>query len=113
MDRFFDLESKLEEGFQYIAELQRSLDGRLHDQRAFLTYNLTSFKTDIDGKIKRQQKNLQVLYSLIAKGGANACNCVNCAIASREAEMGAQRGRLSRAQEERGSRIRFSLHCMY
>ncbi|XP_063047143.1 multimerin-2a [Engraulis encrasicolus] len=59
MSRYEYLESKLEEGFQYIAELQRSLDGRLHDQRAFLTYNLTSFKTDIDGKIKRQQKNLQ------------------------------------------------------
>lgn len=58
--RYEFLEGKLEESFQQIAELQRQLEDRLHYHQAMLHYNLTSFKTDIDGKIKRQQKNLQV-----------------------------------------------------
>ncbi|XP_062375641.1 multimerin-2a [Sardina pilchardus] len=58
--RYEFLEGKLEESFQQIIELQRQLDDRLHSQHTMLLYNLTIFKTDIDSKIKRQQKNLQL-----------------------------------------------------
>ncbi|KAG5266625.1 hypothetical protein AALO_G00234320 [Alosa alosa] len=58
--RYEFLEGKLEESFQQIEELQRQLDERLHSQHAMLHYNLTIFKTDVDAKVKRQQKNLQL-----------------------------------------------------
>lgn len=58
--RYEFLESKLEESFQQIVELQRQLDERLQSQHAMLHHNLTSFKADIDAKLKRQQRNLQV-----------------------------------------------------
>ncbi|XP_033956732.1 multimerin-2a isoform X2 [Pseudochaenichthys georgianus] len=58
------LEAKLED---HIREVQRQLEDqrshmehRLHSQHAMLHYNLTKFKTDIDVKLKRNQKMLQV-----------------------------------------------------
>lgn len=61
------LDAKLEEVFQHIREVRRQMESqrtdtqdRLHSQHAMLHYNLTSFKTDIDMKLKRHQKMLQV-----------------------------------------------------
>ncbi|XP_038816387.1 multimerin-2-like isoform X1 [Salvelinus namaycush] len=61
------LEAKLEQGFQDTKEVRRELErqraemaDRLHSQHAMLHYNITNFKTDIDGKIKRNHKMLQV-----------------------------------------------------
>ncbi|XP_070833910.1 multimerin-2a isoform X1 [Chaetodon trifascialis] len=61
------LDSKLDEVFQHIREVQRQMENqrtdmesRLHSQHAMLHYNLTIFKTDIDMKLKRHQKMLQV-----------------------------------------------------
>lgn len=36
------------------------LESSLHSQHAMLHYNLTTFKTDVDMKLKRHQKMLQV-----------------------------------------------------
>ncbi|GLD62633.1 multimerin-2 [Lates japonicus] len=59
--------AKLDEVFQHIKEVQRQMESqrtdmedRLHSLHAMLHYNLTSFKTDIDMKLKRHQKMLQV-----------------------------------------------------
>ncbi len=61
------LDAKLEEVFQHIREVRRQMEiqrtdmeDRLHSQHAMLHYNLTSFKTEIDMKLKRHQKMLQV-----------------------------------------------------
>ncbi|KAK2824706.1 hypothetical protein Q5P01_021881 [Channa striata] len=61
------LDGKLDEVFQQIMAVQRQaesqrtdLENRLHSQHAMLHYNLTSFKTDIDMKLKRHQKMLQI-----------------------------------------------------
>ncbi|TKS85892.1 Multimerin-2 [Collichthys lucidus] len=61
------LDAKLDEAFQHVREVQRQMEiqrmdmeSKLHSQHAMLHYNLTSFKTDIDMKLKRQQKMLQV-----------------------------------------------------
>lgn len=61
------LDAKLEEVFQHVREVRRQMESqrtdvenRLHSQHAMLHYNLTSFKTDIDMKLKRHQKMLQV-----------------------------------------------------
>nr|XP_019966271.1 PREDICTED: multimerin-2-like [Paralichthys olivaceus] len=61
------LEAKLEEVFEHIRDVRAQMHGqrmdlenRLHSQHAMLHYNLTSFKTDIDMKLKRHQKTLQV-----------------------------------------------------
>ncbi|KAK9541304.1 hypothetical protein VZT92_001359 [Zoarces viviparus] len=61
------LDAKLDEAFQHVREVRRQLESqrtdmeiRLHSQHAMLHYNLTSFKTDIDMKLKRHQKMLQV-----------------------------------------------------
>ncbi|XP_035857790.1 multimerin-2 isoform X3 [Sander lucioperca] len=61
------LDARLEEAFEHVREVQRELESqrrdmeiRLHSQHAMLHYNLTSFKTDIDMKLKRHQKMLQV-----------------------------------------------------
>lgn len=66
------LEAKLEQSFQDTKEVRRELErqraemaDRLHSQHAMLHYNITNFKTDIDGKIKRNHKMLQVSESLI------------------------------------------------
>uniref|UniRef100_A0A667YTY5 Multimerin 2a n=1 Tax=Myripristis murdjan TaxID=586833 RepID=A0A667YTY5_9TELE len=60
-------DAKLDETFQHIEEVRRQLEShradmedRLHSQHAMLHYNLTSFKTDVDMKLKRSQKMLQV-----------------------------------------------------
>ncbi|KAM4607663.1 multimerin-2a [Polymixia lowei] len=59
-------DAKLDETFQHIEEVRRMLENhraemenRLHSQHAMLHYNLTSFKTDVDLKLKRNQKMLQ------------------------------------------------------
>lgn len=61
------LDAKLDQVFQDIRDVQRQVESqqvdmekRLHSQHAMLHYNLTSFKTDVDMKLKRQQKMLQV-----------------------------------------------------
>lgn len=61
------LEVRLDEVFQHVRDLRRQLEGqqthmetRLHSQHAMLHYNLTTFKTDVDMKLKRHQKMLQV-----------------------------------------------------
>ncbi|KAK6293529.1 hypothetical protein J4Q44_G00358550 [Coregonus suidteri] len=61
------LEAKLEQRFQDIKEVRRELErhraemaDRLHSQHAMLHYNISNFKTDIDVKIKRNHKILQV-----------------------------------------------------
>ena len=61
------LDAKLDEAFQHISEVRRQMEGqrvetnnRLQSQHAMLHYNLTSFKADVDMKLKRQQKLLQV-----------------------------------------------------
>ncbi|KAI3363548.1 hypothetical protein L3Q82_012140 [Scortum barcoo] len=61
------LDTKLDEVFEHVREVQRQMEShrtdmeiRLHSQHAMLHYNLTSFKTDIDIKLKRHQKMLQV-----------------------------------------------------
>ncbi|XP_051232746.1 multimerin-2a [Dicentrarchus labrax] len=61
------LDAKLNDVFQNIREVQRQMESqrtdmenRLHYQHVMLHYNLTSFKTDIDMKLKRNQKMLQV-----------------------------------------------------
>lgn len=61
------LEARLDEVIQNIGEAKRQVEAqqtemetRLHSQHVMLHYNLTSFKADIDGKLKRQQKTLQV-----------------------------------------------------
>uniref|UniRef100_A0A8D3C6G4 EMI domain-containing protein n=1 Tax=Scophthalmus maximus TaxID=52904 RepID=A0A8D3C6G4_SCOMX len=61
------LEAKLDEVFQHISEIRAQMEGQrtdmengLHSQHAMLHYNLTSFKTDVDVKLKRHQKMLQV-----------------------------------------------------
>eukprot|EP00063_Salmo_salar_P082870 XP_014057705.1 PREDICTED: multimerin-2-like isoform X1 [Salmo salar] len=60
-------EAKLEQSFQDIKEVRRELErqraemaDRLHSQHALLHYNITNFKTDIDAKIKHNDKMLQV-----------------------------------------------------
>ncbi|KAG8000318.1 Multimerin-2 [Nibea albiflora] len=61
------LDAKLDEAFQQVREVQRQMEfqqrdmeSKLHSQHAMLHYNLTSFKTDIDLKLKRQQKMQQI-----------------------------------------------------
>lgn len=61
------LDAKLDEVFQHIREVRNQMESqrtdmenRLHSQHAMLHYNLTSFKTDVDMKLKRHQKMLQV-----------------------------------------------------
>nr|XP_040033890.1 multimerin-2a isoform X1 [Gasterosteus aculeatus aculeatus] len=61
------LNAKLDEAFQDVGEVRRQMESqrtdmenRLHSQHAMLHYNLTSFKMDIDMKLKRHQKMFQV-----------------------------------------------------
>ncbi|CAJ1066870.1 multimerin-2a isoform X1 [Xyrichtys novacula] len=61
------LNIRLDETLQQIREVRRQMESqrtdienRLHSQHAMLHYNLTNFKTDIDMKLKRHQKMLQV-----------------------------------------------------
>ncbi|XP_029962191.1 multimerin-2a [Salarias fasciatus] len=61
------LDPRLDEVYEHVrtmrwqVEQQRAeVDSRLHSQHAMLHYNLTSFKTDIDMKLKRHQKMLQL-----------------------------------------------------
>lgn len=61
------LNAKLDEAFQDVGEVRRQMESqrtdmenRLHSQHAMLHYNLTSFKMDIDMKLKRHLKMLQV-----------------------------------------------------
>lgn len=61
------LDTKLHEVSEQVREVRRQMENqradmeyRLHSQHAMLHYNLTSFKTDIDMKLKRHNKMLQV-----------------------------------------------------
>lgn len=61
------LDAKLDEVFEHIREVRRQMEhqrtdmeNRLHSQHAMLHYNVTSLKTDMDMKLKRHQKMLQV-----------------------------------------------------
>lgn len=61
------LDAKLDEAFQQIGDIRSQMESqrtdmesRLHSLHTMLHYNLTNFKTDIDMKLKRHQKMLQV-----------------------------------------------------
>ncbi|KAM7385160.1 hypothetical protein PAMP_001256 [Pampus punctatissimus] len=61
------LDARLDTVFQHINEVRRQMESqrtdteeRLHSQHVMLYYNLTTFKTDVDMKLKRHQKMLQV-----------------------------------------------------
>ncbi|XP_041865680.1 multimerin-2a isoform X2 [Melanotaenia boesemani] len=61
------LEAKLDEVLQQVGAVQRqmevhrsNMENQLHSQHAMMHYNLTIFKTDVDMKLKRHQKMLQV-----------------------------------------------------
>lgn len=43
-----------------IADQRTQVENRLHSQQVMLNHNLTSFKTDVDLKLKRHHKMLQV-----------------------------------------------------
>ncbi|XP_036430357.1 multimerin-2a isoform X2 [Colossoma macropomum] len=71
-------EDKLTDTFQHLEELRMQLslqrdemEERLHGQQTMLLYNLTNLKTDMDVKIKRNQKilqtNLQSLNSSLSE----------------------------------------------
>lgn len=51
---------KLEEVKAQFRNHSSEVDARLHAQQTMMHYNLTNFKTDIDVKLKRNQKMLQV-----------------------------------------------------
>lgn len=51
---------KLEEVKAQFHNHRHEVESRLHAQHTMLHYNLTNFKTDLDVKIKRHQKILQV-----------------------------------------------------
>lgn len=51
---------KLEEVKAQFHNHRHEVEARLHAQHTMLHYNLTNFKTDLDVKIKRHQKTLQV-----------------------------------------------------
>ncbi|XP_023659438.1 multimerin-2a isoform X2 [Paramormyrops kingsleyae] len=62
-----NLEYRLDNVQREMEDMSVRLEDRLHSQHAMLHYNLTNFKTDMDGKIKRTQKMIQVsLQSLNA-----------------------------------------------
>ncbi|XP_077350892.1 uncharacterized protein LOC144000948 isoform X2 [Festucalex cinctus] len=54
------LDAKVEQSVQQVAALRGRLESELHSQRAMLHYNISNFKTDLDFKIKRHGKMLQV-----------------------------------------------------
>uniref|UniRef100_A0A3Q1G9L9 Multimerin-2-like n=1 Tax=Acanthochromis polyacanthus TaxID=80966 RepID=A0A3Q1G9L9_9TELE len=54
------LKDKLDEAFHHIRELRRQVESQHSDMENRLHANLTSFKTDVDMKLKRHQKMLQV-----------------------------------------------------
>lgn len=64
------LSDRLEEVLAQVSNVQKQvneqkshLEERLHSQHAMLHYNLTIFKTDVDMKLKRHHKMLQVRES--------------------------------------------------
>lgn len=61
------VEAELRESLQKLEEVKaqfrnhlNEVEAKLHTQQTTLHYNLTNFKTDIDVKLKRNQKMLQV-----------------------------------------------------
>lgn len=65
------LAAKVEEVMAQVRDVQLQLksqrmhlESSLHSQHAMLHYNLTTFKTDVDMKLKRHQKMLQVCSQL-------------------------------------------------
>lgn len=61
------LSTRVEEVMEQVRDVQQQLTSQrthlersLHSQHAMLHYNLTTFKTDVDTKLKRHQKMLQV-----------------------------------------------------
>ncbi len=63
------VKAELKESLQKLEEVKaqfhnhcNEVDARLHAQQTILHYNLTNFKTDIDLKLKRNQKMLQVRF---------------------------------------------------
>lgn len=59
-DRIEEVLAQVRDVQLQVDEQRSHLEERLHSQHAMLHYNLTIFKTDMDMKIKRQQKMLQV-----------------------------------------------------
>lgn len=79
------LETKLDEVYQHISHVQRQLENQqiymenqLHSQQTMVHYNLTSFKMDVDMKLKRQHKMLQVSRRQEESFHANNLNFVHC-----------------------------------
>lgn len=61
------LDAKLDKVFKQVGEVRRQVESqqadvehKLHYHHVMLQYNLTSLKADVDMKLKRQQKMLQV-----------------------------------------------------
>lgn len=59
-DRIEEVLAQVRDVQLQVDEQRSYLEERLHSQHAMLHYNLTVYKTDVDVKIKRHQKMLQV-----------------------------------------------------
>ena len=54
------LDARLDEVFQHIREVRRQMESQRTETASRLHLNLTTFKTDVDMKLKHQQEMLQV-----------------------------------------------------
>lgn len=78
------VEDKVRESLQKLEEVKaqfhnhrHEVEARLHAQQTMLHYNLTNFKMDIDVKIKRHQKMLQVrIFTQAQTTSDDFCTCV-------------------------------------
>lgn len=59
-DRLEEVLAQVKDVRLQVEEQRSQLEERLHSQHAMLHYNLTTFKMDVDVKLKRNQKMLQV-----------------------------------------------------
>lgn len=59
-DRLEEVLAQVKDVRLQVEEQRSQLEERLHSQHAMLHYNLTAFKMDMDVKLKRNQKMLQV-----------------------------------------------------
>lgn len=62
-DRLEEVLAEVRDVQQQVNEQKSHLEKQLHSQHAMLHYNLTIFKTDVDMKLKRHHKMLQVRES--------------------------------------------------
>lgn len=72
-DRLEEVLAQVKDVRLQVEEQRSQLEERLHSQHAMLHYNLTTFKMDVDVKLKRNQKMLQVRERKTERaGGASA-----------------------------------------